>query len=254
MKGRPLAIALALLCALAASAAGGATLYVNRTIVAEPGALRLRDLVQVPGSLSPAAGLALDSTVATMAAAPLSVPARLYAGLLEQAFGPDCILVGTRTLVLPRGRLEEGSAQFLARLADVLDQEGVLGDGRAELEIQQPLPDLQLQSATGFRVIRTARLPGWTEVTCAISVSAAELPTGSVVLRVRSTSASAGEGVRAGDKVQVRFRKGAVTIEMQGKALATAGFGDSVAVYIPDSSTRFSGRVIGKKAVDVELP
>jgi hypothetical protein len=255
MKGRPLAIALALLCALAASAAGGATLYVQRTVVADPGALRLRDLVQVPGDLSAAAGETLDSAVATMAGTPLSVPARLYTGLIENAFGPDCILVGSRTLVVPRGQLADAAVQLLARLADFLGQQGLLGESRAELQVLQPLQaGLPPGAAPVFVVSRSVKAAGGSDVTCAVSTSASEPPVGSITLRVRTTGATAAEGVRAGDKVQVTFRRGLVAIEMQGKALATAGFGDSVAVSIPDGNRSFSGRVIGKKVVEVELP
>jgi hypothetical protein len=254
VKRHPLAIALALLCALAATAAGGATLYVSRTVVADPGALRVRDLVRVPGDLPPGANTAFDSAVATLAGVPLSVPARLYAGLIEEAFGPDSIMVGSRTLVVPRGQVDEQGAQLLARLADFLDQQGVLGGDRVELQLLQPLPVLAQGADPAFRILRSTQGPAGTEVTCAVSAGKGGAAPASVSLRVRTSAASAAAGVRAGDPVQVRFRRGPVTIEMQGKALATAGFGDSVAVYIPDSLKRFSGRVVGTKAVDVELP
>jgi hypothetical protein len=213
----------------------------------------VRDLVQVQGGLPAGAFPVLDRTIATVSDLPLSVPARLYAGLVEEALGTDCILVGSRTLVVPRGSLEDGPAQLLARLADFLAQEGVLGDGRSELQVLQPLPQVPATTAVSFRAGRAAKGPAGTEVTCTVLSAAAET-LGTVTLRVRATAATAGEGVRAGDPVQVRFRKGPVTIEVQGKALATAGFGDQVAVYIPDSLRRFSGRVMGSKAVDVELP
>lgn len=253
MKGRP-AAAFALLCLLAVPAAAGATLYVARTVVADPGALCVRDVVQVQGA-PPAAALALlDRTIATVGDLPLSVPASLYAGLVEEALGTDCILVGSRTLVVPRGRLDEGPAGLLARLADFLAQEGILGDGRAELQAVQPLPALAPAAALAFGAGRPVKGPAGTEVACTITSAATGEVLATVTLRVRTTSATAGEGVRAGDPVQVRFRKGPLTIEVQGKALASAGFGDTVAVYIPDSLRRFSGRVMGTKAVDVELP
>jgi hypothetical protein len=255
MSVRRPAIALVLLCALTASAWCGATLYVNRMVAADPGSLRLRDLVQVPGELPAGAGETLDRVVATMAGTLLSVPTRLYTGVIEDAFGPDSILVGSRTLVVPRGRLAEPAAQLLARLADFLGQEGLLGDSRAEIDIIRPLDaGLPQDAAARFSVARAGKGAAGQELACTLLAADSDRVLATITLRVRTTAATAAEGVKAGDKVQLMFRKGPVTIEMQGKALATAGFGDSVAVYVPDSLRSFSGRVIGKKAVSVELP
>ena len=255
MSVRRPAIVLALLCALAASAWCGATLYVNRMVAADPGSLRLRDLVQVPGDLPAGAGETLDRVVATMAGTFLSVPARLYTDVIEDAFGPDSILVGSRTLVVPRGRLVEPAAQLLARLVDFLGQKGLLGDSRVEIDIIRPLDaELPLDGAMRFSVVRAVKGSAGQELACTLLAADSDRVIATITLRVRTTAATAAEGVAAGDKIQVMFRKGLVTVEMQGKALATAGFGDSVAVYVPDSLRSFSGRVIGKKAVCVELP
>ena len=50
------------------------------------------------------------------------------------------------------------------------------------------------------------------------------------------------------------FRKGPITVEMPGKALASAAVGESVSVYIADSQKTFTGRVTDGKAVQVDLP
>lgn len=255
MSVRRPALVLALLCALAASAGCGATLYVSRVVAAHPGALRLGDLVQVTGALSAEAAATLDRVVATMAGTLLSVPSRLYAGVVEEAFGPDSILVGSRTLVVPPGRLSQPTAQLYARLAEVLGQQDLLGDTRAEMEIVRPLGgDLPPGAEPRFAVARGVKTPAGQELICTVSAADSDRVFGTITLRVRTTAATAAEGVKAGDQVQILFHKGPVTIEMQGKALASAGFGDGVAVYVPDSRKSFSGRVIGKKAVAVELP
>ncbi len=249
-----LALILALAALVASPASRGTALYVNRTAVVEPGEVRLRDIVQPTGEVPAAAEAALASTVATVSGALLMLPARAYAVLLEQAFGPDCILVGSRTLVVPRGLLAEGGVRLFDELTDFLRQQGVLGEERSELEIVQTLDGgLPAGSSAVFRLTRSVKMAGAREVTCSVSPSAAQPSIGSVTLRVRP-NLPAGEGVRSSDRVQVLFRKGLVTVELQGKALASAGPGDSVSVYVPDSLKSFSGRVIGKKAVEVELP
>jgi hypothetical protein len=249
-----LALVLALTALIAAPASRGTALYVNRTVVVEPGLVRLRDLVQPTGETPAAAEAALASSVATVSGALLVLPARAYAVLLEQAFGPDCILVGSRTLVVPRGLLAADGVRLFDELADFLRQQGVLGEERCELEIVQMLDGgLPAGSSAVFRITRSVKVAGAREITCSVSPWAAQPPVGSVTLRVRLSLAAA-EGVRASDRVQVLFRKGPVTVEMPGKALASAGPGESVSVYVPDSLKSFSGRVIGKKAVEVELP
>jgi len=54
--------------------------------------------------------------------------------------------------------------------------------------------------------------------------------------------------------LNVIFRKGPVTIEMPGKALASARIGERVSVFIAESQRNFAGRLLEGKAVDIELP
>jgi hypothetical protein len=245
--------ALLLLCVLAAPGLCGTTLYVNRVVEAPPGPLRLAELVT--GALPGTAGAVLDAVVATVGTNPLAVPSRSWAGILERGIGPDLILVGSRTLVVPRGRFSPAEAELLSRLAAFLDSSGLLGDSRMELELVRPLPpDVQPGAAVRFTVDRNLGAPQGRELSCTLFSEESGRSLGTLCVRVRPAAAPAGEGVRAGDRVEVSFRKGPLTIEMQGKALASAGFGDSVAVYVPDSLRSFSGLVIGKKAVSVELP
>jgi flagella basal body P-ring formation protein FlgA len=61
-------------------------------------------------------------------------------------------------------------------------------------------------------------------------------------------------GVKSSAPVRVVFRKGPITVEMPGRALASASIGENVGVYISDSQKTFSGRVIDGKAVQVDLP
>jgi hypothetical protein len=250
----PLAIALALAGVIASPAARSAALYVNRTAVVEPGEVKLCDLVRTTGEVSAAASETLQSAVATVSGALLVVPARLYSRLLERAFGADSILVGSRTLVVPRGLLADDGVRLFGDLAEFLWQQGMLGEERAELEVVQTLDgSFPSGAAPFFKLTRSAAISGAREITCSVSTSASALPVGSVRVRVRAAVATT-PGVRASDRVQVLFRKGLVTVEMEGKALASAVFGESVSVRVPESLRSFSGLVIGNKAVEVELP
>jgi len=249
-----LTLLLALAALIAAPASRGTAIYVNRTAVVEPGVVRLRDLVRPTGEVSAAAGETLETAIAMVSGALLVVPARLYSVLLERAFGADSILVGSRTLVVPHGLLAEDGVRLFDALADFLRQQGVLGEERSEIEIvHTPDGGLPAGIPASFKLTRSVKMVGAREITCSVSPSTEEPAVGSVTVRVRSTPPAA-EGVRASDRVQVLFRKGPVTVEMQGKALASAGPGGSVSVYVPESLKSFSGRVIGKKAVEVELP
>ncbi len=249
-----LGLALALAALIAAPVSRGTALYVNRTAVVEPGDVALGDLVRPTGEVPAAAHAALARAVATVSKTLLILPARAYAALLEQAFGADCILVGSRTLVVPRGLLLAEGVKLFDELADYLRRQGVLGEERAELEIVQTLDGgLPAGGPAVFRLTRNVASGGVREITCSVSPSAEEPAVGSIALRVRATPPAA-QAVKASDRVQVLFRKGPVTVEMQGKALASAGLGDNVSVYVPDSLKSFSGRVIDTKAVEVELP
>jgi hypothetical protein len=61
-------------------------------------------------------------------------------------------------------------------------------------------------------------------------------------------------GVRPNDPVSVRFRKGAVTVEMPGRATGAAEAGGAVTVFVPDARRSFSGILAESKVVSVEIP
>ena len=73
-------------------------------------------------------------------------------------------------------------------------------------------------------------------------------------LRVRQAIPSAADGVRSGETVQVVFRRGTVTIEMEGRALSSAAPGQDVSVWVAESRRSFAGTATGRKVVDVVLP
>ncbi len=50
------------------------------------------------------------------------------------------------------------------------------------------------------------------------------------------------------------FRRGTVTIEMEGRALSSAALGREVSVWVAESRRSFAGTAAGRKVVDVVLP
>jgi hypothetical protein len=245
---------LALLLIVAVVDAQSATLYVNRLLVAEPGDIRLADLVSTADVIPAAAQETLARSIAVVSDKVLYLPAALYVELLEKAFGTGSIIVGSRTIVVPRGALPEGEAFIMDRLADFLDGQGMLGDGRIELAISnnQVRGTLPREGNPVFQVQKTAK--GTMEVLFTLAGTGGSSVTGRVALSSTGAVSVSGEGVKSGGPVRVFFRKGPITIEMPGKSLATAAVGERVGVYVADGRKSFSGRVTEGKGVEVDLP
>jgi len=248
-----LLLALAGLCAAAADARA-ATLYVNRLVVADPGDLSFGDLVRAVGDVPPGAGETLARTAAVITDRIVFIPVALSRGVLDDGFGRDSIIVGSRSLVVPRGSVPDDVASLLDRMVDFLAEKGVLGEDKVELEVVQThlTGSIPRNAMPVFQLSRNAR--GTTEVSFSFSGQQAQPVSGKIVLAIRPVAAGIGEGVNSGDQVQVVFRRGPISIEMQGKALTTAAPGDKVSVFVPDSQKSFNGRVAGRKAVEVEIP
>jgi hypothetical protein len=238
-----------------ATAAGAATLYLSKVVSADPAGLALGDLVQVAGELPPAA----RELLARSAAAPddrlLLVPAAFFRDLLAGALGDGAALVGSRSLVVPRALAVGESAAMLDRLVDWLDAQGGFGRGAVELEIlKAPDPAALPAASPGFTLVRVERSSGLFDGVVEVSFVGAGNRASRVSLRVRQVIPSAADGVKSGETVQVVFRRGAVTIEMEGRALSAAAPGQDVSVWVAESRRSFAGTATGRKVVDVMLP
>jgi hypothetical protein len=277
------AILLMLLLAAALCDAAAVTLYVRRVVVAQPGGLTVGDLVQTSGEVSQELREALARSVAILSDRLLIIPSGLYSGLFEQSLGGGLILVGKRTLVVPQGSLADAALPLVDRLADYLENQGGIGRGRVELEVGQVsgLPAGMPPSGLVFTTIRAERKaglfsgpaefsfsyagqnPGQLGGFIALKITQVETPapsapgsvsTGDGMVLGSLAGAMAGDaGVRENDPVSVFFRKGAITIEMPGRALQSAHLGEQAKVFIPESRLSFSGIVVGNKAVSVEI-
>jgi hypothetical protein len=238
-----------LLGALLAAPVGadGVTVYVNRSIVSPTGALALGDIVRATGTVSPAQREELARSLAVVTDRILFVPISVYRSQLEELFGSDAIIVGSRSIIVPRGLVPDGELSLLDRLADALQAQGLFPDAVTEMTLTQNSARavIPADGTPTFQVQTSPR--GTTDVSFALAGTTGKL----TFVSTRNDTASS---VRAGSPVQVIFHKGLITIEMPGKALAAGAAGETVAVLVTDSQKSFTGQVVNGKAVQVDLP
>ncbi len=253
----------------AASDSEAATLYVRRVLVTDRGTLTVGSIVQASGDVSPEIREALDRSIGEVGGVILLVPCGSYKDLFDPKSGHDLIFVGNRTLVAPKGLAADNAISLLDKLIDYMEGQGLVGQGRTELEIVQMtgLPRESSVVSPAFKTIRVEKRGGLASGTAEFSFQGsskdAEVAAGRITLRISTDStggdastAAQGEdalGVRANETVSVIFRKGSIVIEMNGKALASAREGERVSVFIPENRKSFSGIVMANKAVSVEL-
>jgi hypothetical protein len=254
MRRAPLlALGLALLIS-GAAAAQGTTLYVNRVVTADAGDIALGDLVQASGAVPAAARETLARSIAVMGDRVLLIPASLYREQLESVFGRDSIIVGSRTIVMPRGAVPEQETYLLTRLADYLSAQGLTGAAYTAVSLThyQLKGSFPTDGNPLFQASKSAN--GSVEVSYSLTGSGGGSVSGRASFSALPGDAGSADGVRSGAQVKVIFRKGPITIEIPGKATAAAAVGGRVGVYVADSQRSFIGRVVDAKAVEVELP
>ena len=244
--------AFALLLVSMAAFAQGATLYVTRVLVADRGDIRLGDVVRPSGEVAASARETLARSVGTLADKPLYVPVASYRSELESAFGRDSIIVGSRTLIIPKGTTLEMESYTLDRLVDFLQSKGLISDTAQELPLTQ---NLIKGAAIGegtpvFQAQKSGR--GQTDVSFSLAGSAGNSVSGRISFAVASADTTA--DVTPGSPVTVIFHKGPITIEMPGKAMGSASTGGSLSVFVADSQKSFLGILADGKAVNVDLP
>jgi hypothetical protein len=253
---------LVLLLFLAGYHAAAVTLYVKRVVVVEKGALVIGDLLQKSGEIPPALARILSRRIGAITENPVVIPAGTYRAWCEEGLEEGLILVGKRTLVVPKGAAAEQEMSLLDSLVDFLESQGGMGEGMIELETPR-IYGAPRDGKTGdpiFRVMRMERKEGLfsgpAEIGFIIPVSSGGSRTGRMVFGIRQDfrSGAAVAGVKAYEPVAVFFHKGSITIRMEGKALAEATEGGRVSVFVPESRKRFSGIVMADKAVSVEIP
>ncbi len=202
--------------------AQGTTLYVNRLVTADPGDVSLGDLVRAAGDIPAAARETLARSIAVAGDKVLLIPAALYREQLEAVFGRDSIIVGSRTIVVPRGALPEEETYLLTRLVDFLSSQGLVGAACTELSLVQSQlkGSLPIDGNPLFQVVKAAN--GSVEVSYSLTGSSGSSVSGRVSFSAPAGASGSTDGVRSGAPVDVIFRKGPITIEMPGKAMATA--------------------------------
>jgi Chaperone for flagella basal body P-ring formation len=233
--------------------AQGVTVYVNKVVTAPQGDVSLGSLVRPSGPLSAVAQEALARSVTVLRSGVQLIPAAAYQEWIEHVFGTDAIIVGSRTVLIPKGSPAEGEPYLLDRLADYLVAQKLVGDGPVEMTFTQgSLAGTPPQDGSpSFQVTRSSR---GVEVAFLLVGAGGGSVSGRVALPAVDPSAAAQAGVSSGTPVRVVFHKGPITVEVPGKALAAASAGDNVDVSITESRKTFNGRVIDAKVVQVDLP
>lgn len=232
----------------------GATLYIKRVVLAPPGSVTLEALVRTSAPVTPVAREQLSQSVTILADTVQYLPVSAYASRLEAAFGSDAIIVGSWSLVVPRGTSAETQPYLLDRLVDYLIAQGLVGDQQAQLAFT-----LGASSGTPpqdgiprFQVVKGTR---GTEITFQLTGSAGGSVAGRVTLPSAAPTLDAAAGtVKASSIVNVVFHKGPITVEMPGRLVSGGAVGQVATVYVPDSQKTFTGRVLDGKVVQVDLP
>jgi hypothetical protein len=229
------------------------TLYVNRVVVAGQGDIALGMLVHPSGSLSPEQQEAMSRSVTVLGEAVQYMPTSLYMPKLESAFGDDAIVVGSRTMLIPKGTSAEGEPYLLDRLGEFLAVQGVVDEGKVEISFtQSSLKGAAPQDGTPtFTLVKTSR---GVEVSFLLTGSGGNTVSGRVTLPSGSMGADFQRGVKSSSPVRVVFRKGPITVEVPGKTLSNASVGENVSVVVSEGQKTFTGRVLDGKAVQVDLP
>ena len=248
-----LALGWLLIVIIPGASARGVTVYIQRVVIADPGGIRLGDLMRFSGDAPLAAGEALAQDIASVSHRILYVPSQSYLQRVGDAFGRDSIFVGSRSLVIPRGLLPDNEIPLLDRLVDFLTNMGVLGGDVADIEVRsiQVTGTLAADIAPVFQILRSSL--GSVEVSF-IAAGDPGQASGRVILALKGDAQPISAEVRSNDTVRVVFHRGPITIEMPGRALASAVVGQSVNVLVTDSQKSFAGKLLEGKAVDVELP
>jgi len=248
----PAFFGLLLMAAAASAQTQGVTIYIQRILVSDPGDVRLGDLVRTSGAIPDPARETLALSVATISDHLLYIPGRLCIDRIGDAFGRDSIVVGSRTLVIPRGAVPDATVPLMDKLVDFLGDAGVLGAEPADIEIKSihVTGTLPQNIVPVFQIARSSR--GSVEITFA--AAEAGQGSGKILLALKEERRTAAADIKASDPVRVIFHKGPITIETQGKAQASAAVGETVNVLAGDSARTFSGRLRDGKVVDVELP
>ncbi len=253
LRRLPLLLAIVLAAAGAGQKAGASTLYLRRLVVAEPSQLTIGDLLRCSEPLTGDAARALERPVGAAAGRMLLLPSTWFSRELSAVVGADTILVGRRSLVVPGGLAGAGTATLLDRLMDWLESLGGFGAGSVELElVRAPSASSVTAAEPAFELLAAERASGLYAGAVEVSVRTSAGPAERVSFRVRQELPVENPGVRAGDPVTVVMRRGAITIEMEGKALSSAAAGKSVTVRVTDGERTFAGTAERPGVVNVD--
>jgi hypothetical protein len=193
---------------------------------------------------------------------PTLLPAATIRTVLSDYEG-TLIIGGRRTAVLPPSLAILPEAGFYRDLLHHIDATEEENRSRVELELLGH-PEIRGYDGTRTPTFITRPVGGTVEVSYRTSSGSSGL----VQLRIHRYSDTGSRSpiplgrvvkgrpydLRSGDRIRIRFVRGAVTVAVPGRAFRSGYQGDTVPVRPYDSPERFEGVVIGPKEVLVELP
>jgi hypothetical protein len=289
VKGKAKA-ALALLALLLAVPSSALELYLRRSVVLKAARPLVRELVHVlPAD---AAAPVLDAPLPFDVTRPMLLPAA-EVGQAAAAAGGDggpVIVSGGRVALVPAVLSSPGAALLYRDLLEYLDGAERDRGGRVEIEVIDPpvaddydaglrkhfelrelgdLTEVSYPSLSGkprsFRV-RLARAaaastasasapaaPGVPDAPVPTVAAAAAAPRAGQAGAMSAATEPRELALRSGERIRIRFVRGAVTVALPGRALRSAYAGDRVPVRPFDSEQSYDALVTGKREVLVEL-
>jgi hypothetical protein len=233
--------------------AQGAVLYVNRAIVAAQGDIELGAIVYTSSPLSAQQTETMSRSVTILGESVQYLTTSLYMSELEKAFGEDAIIVGSRTVLIPKGSPAEGESYLVDRMGDFLKAQGLLEDSKVELSFSFS----SLKGAAphdGIPSIQAVKKNRGIELAFVLTDSQGNSAIGRATCASTPSGFDSHQAVELNSPVRVIFRKGPITVEVPGSALSDAAAGENVNVFIAESQKTFTGRVIDSKVVQVDIP
>ncbi len=246
-------------------------LYLRRSVVLQGARPSLRDLVYVLPADAGAAGL--DAPLPFDVSRPTLLPASaVRQALLAGASGP-VIVSGGRVALVPAAFAAPKEAIFYRDLLEYVDAADSDRSSRIELEIMdQPaagdydpglkkyfelrelgdVTEVAYPTISGrprsirMKILRTADGDRGAPAAPASTVAAAK--------GGQDAAAPRELALRGGERIRIRFVRGAVAVTLPGRALRSGYAGEVVPVRPFDSEQSYDALVTGKREVVVDLP
>jgi hypothetical protein len=219
------------------------------------------------------------------------VPSRFVRQSLTSRFDGPLIVVGARSRTIPLGKFPASLVWFYRSLLDFIDIQDRDQDSLVEVEVLSgsDLPKLDLVGTPRFSLLEGKKRLGYLTGKAAVryqfegraedgilqlwihqfidmgksgmgnggnpvGVDISMWSESESILWQGEAEGEEAKGVRAGDDVTIRFRRGSILLVIPGKAYRSGSMGEPIVVYTKGKYRRFTGTVVGAKEVEVDVP